>query len=145
MKTSQIGIDLIRQFEGERLSAYLCPAGIPTIGVGHTGPDVHMGMRITAAQSEALLKQDLAKFETGVEKLVTHPITQDQFDALVSFSFNLGLGALKGSTLLKKLNAGDFQGASNEFSKWVNAGGQRLQGLVRRRAAEQMLFRGVYL
>ena len=103
-----------------------------------------MGMRITAAQSEALLKQDLAKFETGVEKLVTHPITQDQFDALVSFSFNLGLGALKGSTLLKKLNAGDFQGASNEFSKWVNAGGQRLQGLVRRRAAEQMLFRGVH-
>ena len=87
MKTSQRGIDLIRQFEGERLSAYLCPAGIPTIGVGHTGPDVHMGMRITAAQSEALLKQDLAKFETGVEKLVTHPITQDQFDALVSFSF----------------------------------------------------------
>lgn len=144
MKTSQRGIDLIRQFEGERLSAYLCPAGIPTIGVGHTGPDVHMGMRITAAQSEALLKQDLAKFETGVEKLVTHPITQDQFDALVSFSFNLGLGALKGSTLLKKLNAGDFQGASNEFSKWVNAGGQRLQGLVRRRAAEQMLFRGVH-
>lgn len=144
MKTSQRGIDLIRQFEGERLSAYLCPAGIPTIGVGHTGPDVHMGMRITAAQSEALLKQDLAKFETGVEKLVTHPITQDQFDALVSFSFNLGLGALKGSTLLKKLNAGDFQGASNEFSKWVNAGGQRLQGLVRRRAAEQMIFRGVH-
>lgn len=144
MKTSQRGIDLIRQFEGERLSAYLCPAGIPTIGVGHTGPDVHMGTRITAAQSEALLKQDLAKFETGVEKLVTHPITQDQFDALVSFSFNLGLGALKGSTLLKKLNAGDFQGASNEFSKWVNAGGQRLAGLVRRRAAEQMLFRGVH-
>lgn len=143
-KTSQKAIDLIRQFEGEKLSAYKCPAGIWTIGVGHTGPDVHAGLTITKAESEAILRKDLVRFEEGVSKLVTRPITQDMFDALVSFAFNVGLANLKSSTLLRKLNAGDFQGASDQFTRWDKAGGKILKGLTARRAAEQMLFRGAY-
>lgn len=144
MKTSSNGRALIRQFEGDKLTAYICPAGVLTIGVGHTGPDVKRGMTITQAQSDALLVADLAKFEAAVARLVKVPVTQNQFDALVSFAFNLGGGALGGSTLLKLLNGGRYAEAAAQFSKWdkatVNGKKVALPGLTKRRAAEAALF-----
>lgn len=137
MKISERGLQLIKHFEGLRLEAYRCPADVPTIGYGHT-LGVKMGDRITQDQAEELLRKDLAIFERGVNKAVTALITQGQYDALVSFAYNLGLGALQGSTLLRKLNAGED--ASGEFGRWVHAGGKRLDGLVRRREAERALF-----
>jgi lysozyme len=141
MKTSQKGIDLIKHFEGTFLTAYYCPAGVLTIGTGHTGVDVYVGMTITEKEAEDLLKEDLKKFESCVSKLVKVPLSQGQFDALVSFTFNLGCGSLEESTLLRKLNSGDYEGTSKEFDRWVNAGGKKLEGLVRRRNAEEELFR----
>lgn len=144
MKTSSSGHALIRQFEGDKLQAYICPAGVLTIGVGHTGSDVKPGMKITQAQSDALLTADLAKFEAAVLRLVKVPLTQNQFDALVSFAFNLGAGALGGSTLLKLLNSGRYSEAAAQFSKWdkatVNGKKVALPGLTKRRAAEAALF-----
>lgn len=144
MKTSSNGRALIRQFEGDKLTAYICPAGVLTIGVGHTGRDVKRGMTITQAQSDALLVADLAKFEAAVARLVKVPVTQNQFDALVSFAFNLGAAALGGSTLLKLLNGGRYAEASAQFSKWDKAtvSGKKvaLPGLTKRRAAEAALF-----
>lgn len=144
MRTSAIGIDLIKRFEGCRLSAYLCPAGILTVGYGHTGSDVHSDSEITQEQAERLLVNDLRRFEASVIKSVTIPLAQCQFDALVSFSFNLGLGSLKNSTLLRKLNAGDYVGASTEFLKWnkIRDNGKLVisNGLGKRRLAEQVLF-----
>jgi lysozyme len=142
MKTSMKGRDLIRKFEGEKLKAYQCPAGVWTIGVGHTGPDVKPGMVITLARSDELLRSDLARFEEAVGKLAKVELSQGQFDALVSFAFNLGDGALGKSTLLRMLNAGDYAGAAHEFSKWNRAGGKVLPGLVARRSAEAAMFRG---
>jgi len=136
---SRNGLDLIKGFEGLRLSAYQDAAGVWTIGYGHTG-SVHPGDRITQAQAEALLQKDTAWAQQAVRDQVKVPLTQGQFDALTSFTFNLGAGALAKSTLLRKLNAGDYAGAQAEFGKWVHAGGQVLQGLVRRRAAEAELF-----
>lgn len=134
------GLDLIKVSEGLRLKAYKCPADVWTIGFGST-TGVHEGMAITAPEAEALLLKDLDTFERGVAK-VGGAMTADQFSALVSFSFNLGLGALGTSTLLKKHLAGDFVGAAAEFGKWVNAGGKKLAGLVTRRAAEAKIYRG---
>lgn len=139
MKINQKGIDLIKHFEGLYLESYKCPAGVWTIGYGHTG-GVSAGEKISGEKAEDLLKGDLEKFEKGVEELVQTDINEDQFSALVSFSFNLGLGNLSKSTLLKKLNAGDYTGAADEFPKWRKAGGKVLQGLVKRRAAERELF-----
>lgn len=143
-KTATKGIELIKEFEGCRLTAYKCPAGVWTIGYGHTGAvdgkPVSAGMTITAAKATQLLKSDLAKFEAAVNSYVTAPITQNMFDALVSFAYNCGAGALKGSTLLKKLNAKDYEGAAAEFPKWNKAGGKVLNGLVRRRERERKLF-----
>lgn len=140
-KTSAAGIALIVGFEGERLAAYLCPAGVWTIGVGHTGPDVRPGLRIARDRSRALLAQDLARFEQAVARLA--PVaTQAQFDALVAFAFNVGIDALAGSTLLRKHNAGDYAGAAAEFARWNKAGGKTLPGLTARRAAEARLYRG---
>jgi spore coat assembly protein SafA len=136
---SQNGLDMIKGFEGLRLSAYQDSAGVWTIGYGHTG-NVKPGDRITQAQAEDLLQKDTAWAQQAVRDQVKVPLTQGQFDALTSFTFNLGAGALEKSTLLKKLNAGDYAGAQAEFGKWVHAGGQVLQGLVRRRAAEAELF-----
>jgi lysozyme len=141
MKTSSTGRALIRNAEGDKLTAYYCPAGVLTIGVGHTGPDVKPGMKITQAQSDALLSADLAKFEKAVMNAVKVPLTQNQFDALVSFTYNLGEGNLRSSTLLKRVNAGDMAGAAAEFAKWNKAGGKVLAGLTKRRAAEAALFR----
>lgn len=140
MRISQKGLNLIKEFEGLELRAYKDSVGVVTIGYGSTGPHVSMGMTITADQAEALLKNDVNRFEKGVIDLVTAPITQNQFDALVSFSFNLGLGNLKASTLLRKLNSLDYVGAANEFPRWNKAGGKVLAGLTRRREAEKKLF-----
>lgn len=139
MKTSPKGISLIKEFEGLSLDAYLCSAGVLTIGYGHTG-GVQKGDRITAKKAEELLQDDLKKFENGVLRLVRVPLNQNQFDALVSFAFNLGVGNLGKSTLLRKLNDRDFKGAATEFVRWNKAGGRELDGLTRRRNAEAELF-----
>lgn len=142
MNISQNGIDLIKSFEGLKLVAY---KPVPTekeftIGYGHYGSDVREHEVITAKVAEDLLKKDLQKFVTGVDKAVTVSVNQNQFDALVSFSYNLGVGALQKSTLLEKVNNKDFDGAAKEFGKWVKAGGNILDGLVKRRAKEAALF-----
>jgi lysozyme len=134
------GVALVREFEGCRLDAYRCPAGIPTIGYGATGPDIRMGMKWTQEQADERLAEDLARFAEGVERLVLVDLTDNQFAALVSFAYNVGLGALAGSTLLRKLNAGDYEGAADQFPRWNKGGGRVLPGLVRRRAAERDLF-----
>lgn len=141
MKVSSKGRSLIREFEGCKLTSYRCPAGVWTVGVGHTGSDVKPGMKITEEQADELLRRDLIKFETLVEVMVKVPVTQGQFDALVSFAFNCGTGNLAKSTLLKRVNAKDFDEAANEFPKWNRAGGKVLPGLTRRRLAEQQLFK----
>ncbi len=141
MKTSQEGIDLIKQFEGLRLSTYLDSVGVPTIGYGSSGPHVRMGDKITKEEAEKLLVRDVERFEKCVERLVKVPLSQNQFDALVSFTFNLGCGSLERSTLLSKLNEGNYEYAASEFDKWVYAGEEILDGLVRRREAESKLFR----
>lgn len=132
--------EIIKQSEGLRLEAYLCPADVWTIGYGHTGKDVVEGMKITGGEAEKLLEGDLEKFEKDILKMVKVGLTQNQFDALVSFTYNVGGGALKTSTLLKKLNAGDYMGAADEFLKWTKAGGKELPGLVKRRRTERALF-----
>lgn len=140
MNTSQKGINLIKQFEGLSLKVYDDAVGKPTIGYGHTGPDVFMGQTITASQAETILKADLTKFEKGVAELVKVPLNENQHAALISFSFNLGLGNLKSSTLLRKLNSMDYAGAANEFPRWDKARGKVLAGLTKRRNAEKELF-----
>jgi lysozyme len=139
MNISQVGIDLIKKFEGCILHAYKDAVGVPTIGYGHTG-GVIANQTITQAEADTLLRHDLDKFEDGVMNLVKVPINQNQFDALVSFSFNLGLGNLGNSTLLKYVNAKNFTAAAKEFAKWNKAGGEVLDGLTKRRAAEAALF-----
>ncbi|KMN76189.1 muraminidase [Chromobacterium sp. LK11] len=140
MNISANGVKLIQQFEGLRLKAYQDAVGVWTIGYGHTGPDVTPGLVITQAQADALLARDLSRFEAGVTRLVQVPLNQNQFDALVSFSYNLGLGSLQNSTLLRLLNQRDYAGATAQFPRWNKAGGKVLPGLTRRRAAEQALF-----
>lgn len=140
MKISQKGLNLIKEFEGLELNAYKDAVGIVTIGYGSTGSHVSMGQTITQAEAEALLLKDVIRFEKGVEQAVKVPLNQNQFDALVSFSFNLGLGNLNSSTLLRKLNAKDYTGAANEMLRWDKAKGKTLKGLTRRRVAERALF-----
>ncbi len=136
---SQKGLDLIKEFEGERLDAYKCPAGVWTIGYGTTS-NVSPGMKISKEHAQNLLAQDVSKFEDAVKRLVKVPLNQNQLDALVSFTYNLGEGNLAKSTLLKLLNQRDYAGAANEFGRFINANGKPLKGLIRRRAAEQALF-----
>lgn len=147
MQTSDQGIALIKRHEGVRLEAYPDPGRgweIPTIGVGHTSaagpPAVTRGMRITEAGADAILRADLAKFERAVNSLVHVSLTQAQFDALVSLAFNIGPGALAKSTLLRKLNRSDYQGAADQFLVWNKSNGKTLPGLVSRRKAERALF-----
>lgn len=138
-------IALVQHFEGLYFKAYLCPAGVPTIGYGHTA-GVKMGQVITQAQAEALLLDDLSEALARVEVLVKVPLNGDQRGALSSFVFNLGAGSLASSTLLRLLNSGDTAGAAGQFGRWVNAtvNGKltQLPGLVARRAAEAALFQG---
>lgn len=147
MKTNDAGVALIKQFEGLRLNAYADPAhgwAVPTIGYGHTSaagaPLVKKGMTITAEEAEAILRRDLGQYEAAVLDAVKVPITTNQFAALVSFTFNVGPGNLLPSTLLKKLNAGDYAGAADQFGRWNKADGKTLAGLTKRRAAERALF-----
>lgn len=130
---------LIREFEGCKLQAYRCPAGIPTIGVGHTR-GVNMGDRCTQQQADVWLTEDLKDAEAAVAQLVKVQLAQPQFDALVSFTFNLGSTRLAESTLLILLNKGSAKAAAEQFDRWVYSKGQKLQGLVNRRAAEKALF-----
>lgn len=140
MKTSNNGIDLIKKFEGCVLKAYLCPAKVLTIGYGHTGKDVVKGMVISQEKAIELLRQDLAKFETAINQAVKVQLTQSQFDALVSFTYNVGIAAFKNSTMLKFINQRHFPLAAGQFDRWVKANGTVLKGLVNRRAAEKKLF-----
>ncbi|MDB9529195.1 lysozyme [Oscillatoria sp. CS-180] len=138
------GLTIVKRSEGLELTAYQDSVGVWTIGYGHTSaagdPQVYAGQTITEAEAEAILRKDLRYFENGVRNAVKVPVNSNQFSALVSFAFNLGVGALEGSTLLRKLNAGDYQGAADEFPRWVKAGGQTLPGLVKRRRGERALF-----
>jgi lysozyme len=149
---SPAGLKLIQSFEGcekkagrGKFRAYTCPAGVLTIGWGHTlaaGRAFDRDTVWTAAECDRVLREDLEKFEEGVRAAVKVALDQSQFDALVSFAYNCGLGNLKSSTLLRKLNRRDFAGAAREFAKWNKAGGRVLTGLTRRRAAEATLFQG---
>ena len=139
MRISQEGVNLIKHFEGCYLDAYLCPAGVWTIGYGHT-KGVKEGDAIEQEAAEAFLIEDLESFEQAVTRLVEVPLTQQQFDALVSWTFNLGAGNLAESTLLRKLNNYQYAEVPEQMMRWVKAGGQVLDGLVRRRAAEAALF-----
>ena len=139
MEYSKNGAHLTESFEGLRLTAYADPGtgGAPwTIGYGHTGLDVHPGLTITQEQAEELLMQDIKKAAAAVNAKVTGDITQEEFDALVDFVFNVGAGNFAASTLLKKVNSGDIHGAAAEFEKWDMAAGKHMAGLLRRRHAE---------
>lgn len=143
MTPSEKCYDLIKRFEGCKLTAYPDPGtgGEPwTIGYGHTGPEVKSGMTISQAIADAYLVKDVEHAADVVKRGVTVPMTQGQYDALCSFVFNVGAGNFLKSTLLRKLNAGDTLGASLEILRWSKAAGKELPGLVRRRAAEQSLF-----
>lgn len=139
MQTSNTGIELIKRFEGCRLNAYQDSVGVWTIGYGHT-KNVKKGMLITQDQADKFLKEDLKVYENYVKTYVSYNINQNQFDALVSFTYNVGGGNLQKSTLLVYLNQGKITFAANEFDKWTYAGGKKLTGLVNRRKAEKELF-----
>ncbi|ELT3493446.1 lysozyme [Citrobacter freundii] len=144
MEMSKNGMALLKSFEGCELTAYQDAVGVWTIGYGWTQPvngvPVGKGMTITQATADSLLSSGVVQYEKGVTGLVKVAVNQNQFDALVDFAYNLGVNALAGSTLLKKLNSGDFAGTADEFPKWNKAGGKVLNGLVKRRAAERSLF-----
>ena len=141
MRTTEACQELIKHYEGLRLTAYRCPAGILTIGYGHTGVDVSEGRTITVDIAEALFVADLTDKEASVTSMLDDiPATDNQFSALVSFAYNLGERALHGSTLLRDLLAGDAAAAADEFNRWIYGGGKVLPGLVARRSAERALF-----
>ena len=141
---SDNGMKLLEQFEGLRLEAYLDSAGIATIGWGSikypNGNKVKLGDKITKAQAKKYKLHDLKEFESTVNTSVKVPLTQNQYDALVSLSYNIGSGAFKNSTLLKKLNSGDYKGAAEQFLVWNKVNSKKVQGLVNRREAERNLF-----
>jgi lysozyme len=134
------GLSLTEQFEGCNLNAYQDQVGVWTIGYGHTGADVTPGLTITQDQAQDLLAQDVGKAAACVNNTVTVELSQDEYDALVDFVFNLGVGAFTGSTLLRDLNAGDISDAATQFDAWDHAGGNVVAGLLRRREAETALF-----
>ena len=144
MQISDKGIALIKEFEGCKLTAYQDSVGVWTIGYGWTQPvdgkPIRAGMTINQETAERLLKTGLVSYESDVSLLVKVGMTQGQFDALVSFTYNLGSRSLSTSTLLRKLNAGDYAGAADEFLRWNKAGGKVLNGLTRRREAGRALF-----
>ena len=147
MKMSAAGLAIVKEFEGLRLKAYKCPAAVWTIGYGHTSaagaPIVNPDLVITKDEAEEVLERDMEQYEEGVRKYVKVDLTQGQFDALVDFAYNAGVGALQKSTLLKKVNAEKFDEVPAEFMKWTKGGGKELPGLVRRRRAEVKLWRGL--
>ena len=139
MKCSQEGLALIKKFEGCRLKAYRCSANVLTIGYGHTG-GVKEDDTITHPEADKLLENDIAKFEEYVSDNVIVELKQYQFDALVAWTFNLGVGNLRSSTMLKKLNESDYDSVPSEMKRWNKAAGKTLDGLIRRRKAEGLLF-----
>ena len=144
MSVSNKGVDLICEFEGKRLAAYDDGVGVWTIGFGTikypNGVRVKKGDTCTLDQAKEYMRHDLIEFEHTVNSSVKVPLNQNQFDALVSLAYNIGSNAFKSSTLVKKLNTGDYQGAADQFNVWINAGGKRMQGLVSRRDREKLLF-----
>ena len=145
MKLNKAGADLIKSFEGLRLDAYLCSAGKPTVGFGSTffedGTPVKLGDKITKERADSLFEKVSDSFAAKVKGLIKSDINENQFSALVSFSFNVGIGNLKSSTLLKKVNANPMDASiRNEFLKWNRASGKVLAGLTRRREAEANLY-----
>jgi lysozyme len=137
---SKACVDLVKRFEGRKLTAYKCPANVWTCGYGSTGPDIVQGVTWTIWQAEDRLKADLVKFAQAVDRLVIVPITDNQRSALISFSYNVGIQALKESTLLRLLNDGKAEEAAEQFKRWNKAAGRVLVGLTARRAAERDLF-----
>lgn len=135
---NQAGIDLIKRWEGLRLEAYYCSAGVVTIGYGSTGDHVYAGMTITEQEAERLLRLDLTRFEDVISCSIKVPLTDNEYGALVSWAFNVGCGAVKSSTLVRRLNAGEPKERviSEELPRWAKANGQTLQGLLNRRNAE---------
>lgn len=142
MKTNATALELIKRNEGCELEAYVCPAGKLTIGYGDTGPHVLPGLTITQDEAETLLANRLEReFEAGVLKMIGDiPTTENQFSALVSLAYNIGLGALRRSTVMKRHLDGDYEGAAKAFSMWNQGGGRVLAGLVRRRQEEADLY-----
>lgn len=144
MKTSDVGVALIKHYEGFYSKPYRCPAGLWTVGYGHlignglNLPD-HWNRHFSVEEIDALLRQDLARFERGVQRYIIVPLSQPQFDALVSFSFNLGLGTLQRSTVRQKINRLDFKGAIQSLLRYDKAGSVALKGLTLRRRAEAKL------
>lgn len=141
MKTNNKGLDLIKSAEGLKLTGYLCPAKVPTVGYGHTGSEVHVGMKISLEQAEKLLVEDIEKRERQIDNTLKVILNQNQYSAVVSFVYNLGIGNLKTSTLLKLINGNpDDPNITAEFKKWNKAGGKVLPGLTKRREAEAKLY-----
>jgi lysozyme len=145
MKTSPNGLQLIRKYEGYKSTPYRCPAGLYTVGYGHViGNGLQLpdewNRTLSLGEINELLRTDLARFERGVLRYCPVYLTQSQFDALVSFSFNLGLGVLQRSTLRQKILRKDGEGAAKEILRYDKVGGRPLKGLTRRRQAEYRLF-----
>ena len=141
LKTSQEGISLIKSFEGCELTAYRCSADVPTIGYGHT-VGVSDGDTCTQEEAETMLAEDLVEFEDYVKNYVESELQQNEFDALVAWTYNLGPANLKESTMLKELNSGNFEEVPRQMKRWNRAGGEVLDGLIRRREAESRLVKG---
>ena len=139
MKISNNGLDLVKHFEGLVLEAYKCPAGVWTIGYGHT-KDVQPGDSWSEDHADHMLEVEMEEYEKYINDLVTVELNQNQFDAMVSWVYNLGSSNLQASTLLKVLNAGDYEGVPAQIMRWNKAGGKVLEGLTRRRQAEADLF-----
>jgi lysozyme len=138
-----VAVKLVKEFEGLELTAYPDPgtgAEPYTIGYGATGPGIKKGVVWTQAMADARLAQDLKRFADGVAAVVKVATNQNQMGAMISLAYNIGLGAFSGSTLLRKLNAGDYKGAQEQFSRWNRAGGRVMRGLTRRRNAEAAVF-----
>lgn len=140
MNISQEGLSLIKKFEGFSSRAYICPAGVLTIGYGHTGKDVHKGDSITEEIGEDLLLDDLVWVENAINDKVKVPLTQNQYDALCSLVFNIGASAFSASTLLKLLNAKNYEAVPAQFLRWDKAKGKPIAGLTTRRMAEKNLW-----
>ena len=140
MKINQAGLNIVKEFEGLRLSAYKCPAGVWTIGYGHT-EGVTRGMQITKEEAEDLLRHDLQLFENGVKRFIGDALTnENQFSAFVSLAYNIGIGAFGKSSALREHKAGNYDLAANKIMLWNKAGGKVLAGLIRRRKAESKLY-----
>ena len=145
---TQRGLDLICRFEGFSPVIYICPAGYPTIGYGHLITEANKEQfldDIDELEALDLLRGDVARAERAILRLITLPLTDGQFDALVSFTFNLGAGALQRSTLRRKINRGEYDEVPAEFMKWVWAGGRKLKGLLKRRMEESNVYQSVVI